>query len=421
MSATPRSHTGNQIEPRPGRWRQLAIWLWPLLALVAVAVLLVTVPIYVQDADGLISETTVDAPDWLVIAVTTPGTLFSFLTAAISLGLSFLLYWRRRGERMALFLAYMFLYYGIIMAGPVEHLAKIVDLGYAVIAAQPLLVIFLTPLMFTFPDGRFAPSWSRWLVILSVLAIPAMIVLSIDLETGNRPFGLWYDYLMVVAISGIFLYGFVAQYRRYRHISSPQQRLQTKWVIYGLGLWFLLVFLSSIQYYSVRSLPEGSPVPLWFLLSNMLWWVGLSILPVVFTVAVLRYRLYDINLIIRRTLTYGLLTALLVALYILGVLLLQSLFRAVTGQESPLAIIISTLTIAALFNPLRGRLQEVIDRRFFRHKYDAGQTLARFARTTRDEVDVEVVTGELVRVVQETMQPEHVQIWLRPVYGEDKP
>lgn len=400
---------------------QLAIWLWPLLALAAVAVLLVTLPIYVQDADGLIRETNVDAPDWVIYAVTAPGTLFSFLTAAISLGLSFLLYWRRRAERMALFLAYMFLYYGIIMAGPIEHLAKIVDIAYAVIAAQPLLVIFLTSLLFTFPDGRFIPAWTRWLVILSVLATPGMIVLSISLETGSRPFGLWYDYLVVVAVIGIFLYGFVAQYRRYHHISSPQQRLQTKWVIYGLGLWFLLVFLSSIQYYSVRTLPEDTPIPIWFLLSNMLWWVGLSILPIVFTVAVLRYRLYDINLIIRRTLTYGLLTAMLVAVYILGVLLLQSIFRAVTGQESPLAIIISTLTIAALFNPLRGRLQEVIDRRFFRHKYDAGQTLARFANTTRDEVDVEVVTGELLKVVRETMQPEHVQIWLRPHYGEDSP
>lgn len=398
---------------------RLAIRTWPALLLVSAVILLASVPAYFQHIDVLYSDINVDAPEWLVRAIGIPGALFSFLTAAVSVGLALLLYWRRRRDRMALFLTYMFLFYGIIMAGPIERLGTLIDLGNLAVGLQPLLTIFVVTLIYTFPDGRFVPGWSRWLVLLALAMTPPFIIVSLDLELSNRSFGTWYDYLIALVTVTLFGYGFVAQYQRYRHISSPRQRLQTKWVIFGMALWLIVILISSVQYYTLRDIPEGTPVPLWFLLSNFLWWAGLSILPIAFTVAVLRYRLYDINLILRRTLTYGLLTAILVGMYILGVLILQTIFRAVTGQESPLAIIISTLTIAALFNPMRGRLQEVIDRRFFRAKYDAGQTLARFASTTRDEVDVEKLTGELVNVVQETMQPEHVKIWLRPLYGED--
>ena len=131
-------------------------------------------------------------------------------------------------------------------------------------------------------------------------------------------------------------------------------------------------------------------------------------------VAMLRYRLYDVDLVIRRTLAYTLITAVLLLVYFGSVTLLTSLFSRVTGQQSALAIVISTLLIAALFNPLRRRVQDWIDRRFFRKKYDAQQVLAQFALFARDETDLDALTAELVRVVQDTMQPEHVSLWLRP-------
>jgi hypothetical protein len=128
----------------------------------------------------------------------------------------------------------------------------------------------------------------------------------------------------------------------------------------------------------------------------------------------LRYRLFDIDVIINRTLVYGSLTATLVLLYFGGIVMLQRLFVVLTGEKSTLAVVASTLAIAALFNPLRRRLQALVDRRFYRRKYDARKTLDAFNSKVRDETNLEALNGDLVGVVSETMQPAHVSLWLRP-------
>ncbi len=145
---------------------------------------------------------------------------------------------------------------------------------------------------------------------------------------------------------------------------------------------------------------------------------GLSViaLPAAIGIAILKYRLYDIDVVINRTLVYGSLTATLIALYVGGVATTQTIFRALTGQEDQpqFAIVVSTLVIAALFNPLRRRVQAFIDHRFYRSKYDARKTLEAFSTKLRDETDLEVLNDELVGVVKETMQPAHVSLWLHP-------
>jgi hypothetical protein len=147
--------------------------------------------------------------------------------------------------------------------------------------------------------------------------------------------------------------------------------------------------------------------------SEMIYQIAVVMIPISVGVAILRYRLFDIDIIIRKTVQYGVLTAVLGLVYYGSILLLQGLFTRVTGQESAVALVLSTLLVAALFNPLRQRVQAFIDRRFYRQKYDAQQVLAQFAQTARDEVDMEALQTELLRVVQETMQPQTITLWLK--------
>jgi len=149
--------------------------------------------------------------------------------------------------------------------------------------------------------------------------------------------------------------------------------------------------------------------------------ISIALFPLAIAVAIFRYRLYDIDIIINRALVYGSLTAMLALIYVGGVIGMQAAFRAITGQGSTLAVVASTLAIAALFNPLRDRIQSFIDRRFYRRKYDARKTLEAFSAKLRNETNLEALNDELMGVVRETMQPAHVSVWLRTADRSRKP
>jgi hypothetical protein len=185
------------------------------------------------------------------------------------------------------------------------------------------------------------------------------------------------------------------------------ERQQIKWLLYAGAIWFVGNVLRTLVFSPMEAVWWGV-------------WVGYLLVgigglggPIAIGIAILRYRLYEIDTLINRTLVYGALTATLVAVYFGAVVLLQRLFVALTGEKSTLAVVASTLLIAALFNPLRRRIQSFIDRRFYRSKYDARKTLEAFSAKLREETDLEVLSDDLVEVVRETMQPAHVSLWLR--------
>jgi hypothetical protein len=201
---------------------------------------------------------------------------------------------------------------------------------------------------------------------------------------------------LLVVVSGTAV---IVRFRR----SRGDERQQLKWFAYAVAV-MVVVFVIWF------SLELAGLVPL----SALAFTVPLLGLPIAVGIAILKYRLYDIDFLINRTLVYGALTVTLVALYFGGIVLLQGAFRALTGQNSTLAVVASTLVIAALFSPLRRRIQGFIDRRFYRKKYDAAKTLEAFSAKLRDETDLDALNAELVGVVRETMQPTHVSLWLRP-------
>jgi hypothetical protein len=206
----------------------------------------------------------------------------------------------------------------------------------------------------------------------------------------------------------------VAQLYRYARVSDATQRQQTKWVVFGVAVAVAGV-LSTI--FTVGAAVDLSPEEVGpKMLSMLLMDAFMLFIPLSIGIAVLRSRLFDIDVVINRTLVYGSLTAMLALVYFGGVATTEAIFRALTGQEQQpqLAIVVSTLVIAVLFNPLRRRNQTFIDRRFYRRKYDARKILEAYSSRLRDETDLEALNNDLVGIVRETMQPVHVSLWLRP-------
>ncbi len=205
-------------------------------------------------------------------------------------------------------------------------------------------------------------------------------------------------FLCLVAIFGSVIHNWIT-------ITEPIARAQMRWVGLGLGLGFGVTFGAMLIILAIKGRVENE--------FGYLAWLML-LFPISLAIAITRYRLFNIDIIIRRTVQYSILTGLLALVYFGGVVLFQGIFRTASGETSSLAVVLSTLIIAALFAPLRRRVQNVLDRRFFRQKYDAAKVLADFARTARDETDINQLTGRLVEVVQQTLQPEQVSLWLKP-------
>jgi hypothetical protein len=281
----------------------------------------------------------------------------------------------------------------------------------AALVGQALLLLW-------FPDGQL-PS-RRWRFLYVMLAIASALLFAMLFVTTpagqamliDNPYGFIHLDVVTLGFPGFMtlvlstLLAAVSMIWRYRS-ATQVVRYQIRWFVVGGFLFILLNFGPTFFLDGGESLTNRSRLLFTIAFSGILF------LYLAVGLAILRYRLYDIDVIIRKTVQYGVVTAVLILVYFGAIILLQSVVGQVLGEQSPLIIVLSTLLIAALFNPLRRRVQTAVDRRFYRKKYDAQQVLAQFAVVARDETEIEALTAELIRVVQETMQPETVSVWLK--------
>jgi hypothetical protein len=321
------------------------------------------------------------------------------------------LFWRKSTDRAILLISLLLVLVPLFFiprlpGALVNYGAWWVPIDFLALLVEVMLIYW-----YTFPDGRFVPGFTRWLALgwiaVSLLPIPLLGMFS--------PWNWWLSPLY--ALVRIAFYGSIALalLYRYRRMSTPVQRQQIKWVVFASTIFIIEV---SVVEFIVFLVP--SYFPALGLLTQLYQHVKLitPLLSVLFPLsigtALLRYRLWEIDIIINRTLVYGTLTVILTGVYVGLVIGLQALLRGIISQDNSVAIVISTLAIAALFQPLRHRLQQLIDRRFYRSKYDAAKIIEAFSATLRQEVDLDQLREHLVAVVEETMQPAHVSLWLRP-------
>jgi hypothetical protein len=325
---------------------------------------------------------------------------------------SLVLFWRKSSARAILLLSFLLVLTPVFFIPGLP--GALMNYGVWWVPIDFLALLAGTSLIFwyTFPDGRFVPGFTRWLALgwiaVSLLPVPFLGVF--------YPWNWWLSPLYALVRIAFYSSLALALLYRYRRMSTPVQRQQIKWVVFASTIFIIDVIVVELAVFVVPSY-----FPALGLLTQLYQHVKLitqllyGLIPLSIGIALLRYRLWDIDIIINRTLVYGSLTALLALLYVGLVIGLQALVRLFTGQvsQSPIIIVASTLAIAALFQPLRHRIQAIIDHRFYRRKYDAVKIVEAFSATLRNEVDLTQLREHLLAVVQETMQPAHVSLWLR--------
>jgi hypothetical protein len=406
-----------------GRWIMLARGIWITLVIFTLATFFASLPVYLaqlqtpcagiacanealltHEQAGVLKGMGLSLGDYAAYTIA-----FTLATMIVCLGISTVIVWRRSDDRMALLVALMlvtlgpFSATGIGLASPSPWQVPNACLFFLAFAL--LVLVFLL-----FPTGQFVPRWTRWtLVVFLAVSVPFTFLPHAPFSLNPQALSLYY----LISLGEVTILA-VAQLYRYRRVSSPLQRQQTKWIAYGIAMFCIVTVVGN----GLLIFPAfAEPSSLYPLALNGVSVFLLLLIPLSFGFAMLRYRLWDIDVLINRTLVYGTLTASLALVYLGMVIGLQSLVHLLTGtlSEQPLVIVASTLAMAALFHPLRQRIQAIIDRRFYRRKYDAAKTLEAFSATLRQEVDLDQLREHLLTVVQETMQPASLSLWIRPV------
>jgi hypothetical protein len=417
-----------QDDPRPdlGGLPLLAARVaWILVALVALALVLFSIPVLFEEfstlctgAAGACLEGNKLTPEYAQAfreAGISPRSVATFLVGVdvfsrlVWFAVGALIFLRRSADPMALVVAFFLVSFGtatfasdgvaaLVSASPAWGIP---GTGMQILGEFGAVMFFLL-----FPGGRFAPPWTRWLAVaFLVFQVPGYLFPNVYSLLGA-------PYVQGLVFMGL-VFGMVgSQVHRFRRVSNPRQRRQTKWVIAGstVAIFALFGLLTPLFFFPPTL---GAASPFVMTLISALVPLIMLLIPLSIGVAVLRSGLFDLDVVINRALVYATLTLALAAIYVGSVIGLQRLLSPLFGENNQVVVVVSTLAIAALFNPLRRRIQSFIDRRFYRRKYDARKTLEDFSSRLREETDLEALNDVLLGVVRQTMQPEHASLWLR--------
>jgi hypothetical protein len=335
------------------------------------------------------------------------------LVAVSYFGMAALIAWRKPHDPAALLVALALVGFGAGLPGTI----------YAILNAEPIWIqpygflqtlgwLLLLIFAFVFPNGRFVPRWTLWLIPLWTAWVVGFFLFAGAIAEANT----WAIALTFIVWALWFVVGAAAQYYRYTWVSTWVERQQTKWVVFGFLGMLLGIFLAVLYHVAaLTGLVSGSTAIVLRFVTVILLCATALLVPLSVGIALLRHRLFDVDVLINRTLVYGSLTVLLALVYIATVVLLGVLFSSISHestQGSEVAITLSTLFIATLFQPLRGRVQRGINQRFYRSSYDAAQTIEAFAAKLTNLVEIEHLTDGVLSVVEETMRPTFATIWL---------
>lgn len=411
------SSTENTFEQRCGRWLFLAHLAWFIALALAVIVLLVALPAYAH----LFAPSQIpppDAPPLFGTAMQPLIALTSIGTVLLCFALAVLLFWRKPNDRMALLTSFFLLAYGIAWGGALELAIGAGESEARRILASTvgstLTLTLTTLLLFLFPNGQFVPRWTRWVALATVPVLPLFFLIPYISPNSSSS--------LVLAIElvplGVVLLGAAAQIYRYRRVSGSSERQQTKWFLYGLFLAIGLAVLASLAYPTLLSMPPGAPPVWWVTLAQLGWIVAIAIVPLSLTIAVMRYRLWDIDVILNRTLVYGSLTAVVVGIFILIVALLGALFQAAQGGQNLLISLLATAVIAVLFQPLRERLQRAVNHLTYGERDDPYAVIARLGQRLEATLEPTNLLPTIVETIATTLKLPYAAISLKEESAE---
>ncbi|HEU0292180.1 MAG TPA: ATP-binding protein [Anaerolineales bacterium] len=404
------------VQP-PARWMRLARMAWyPTFVTVLGIFIFFIIGSFINGPGGIAGPYYSDNSSPWIISLAWIARVLAMLAGLISVFLALLLFWHRSGDRMGLFTSFFLMVYGIIYSGPLEALKTFFpDISKLTEIILPGFVAVLTLCLFAiFPDGRFVPRWTRWVALAAFLTIPIALFWSslysqppVDF---SQPVVLISTALIVLLMVAGWISILYAQIYRYRHVSTLQQRQQTKWAVYGMGANFILQMTLTIPWIYLYTLPPGSPLPPWQAIVSTIYALWMDILPVTLTIAVMRYRLYDIDIIINRTLVYGALTAIVVAIYVLVVGVVGTFMHA---QGNLLITLLATGLIAVLFQPLREWLQRRVNRLIYGERDDPIEALSRLGKQMEVALPSDQVLPSLVKTIAQTLKLPYVGITLK--------